>query len=522
MEGRENEVSDNYKLEVKLDKVLVRGIPFNIKVKTVDDTGKPANVTEKLHLNVENHQLFQINEGKETLLNDEILIKNGKAEIKNLIIKNIGKMNFVFTTTTAHANVKTRILPGLLTLLPPLLAIILALTLKQVVVALLCGIWLGAIFMYDFNPLISFMRVLDTLIVGAISDPGHVSIITFDFFLGGMVALIYRSGGSMGLVKSIKKWAKTPRTGQLATWAMGLFIFFDDYANTLIVGNSMRPLTDKLKISREKLSFIVDATAAPVANVAIISTWIGFELSVIGDSLKNVGLNNEPYMVFVQSIPYRFYPVLMIIFIFLVSYMMKDFGPMLKAEIRARKTGEVLGKNAKPISNIDSAAPEMENVPERWYNAVIPIATVILATIGGLIYTGFQGFIQKNGTEAIAGVKIYQILNNANSFQSLLWASFLGTAVVIILALSQKIMNLEEAVNTWIDGAKAIIPAVIILCLAWTIGDICKILKTGPFLATMAEGNIMPQLLPVIIFVISAVIAFATGTSWGTMSIIMP
>lgn len=519
------------KLLVETEDLVVAGVPFDAVIKAVDEEGQEiTDFSGPVQIRAENATLYhKTDQGKETLttLNN---FEEGVMKVEDLVIDKTGRTRLVvWMDKKKHQKwalwsyVKNvRVLPGILTILPPLLAIFLALVLRQVVISLFCGVWLGAAIIYDFNPFISFLRVLDTLLIKAIADSDHVSIIVFSLFLGGMVAVISRSGGSQGMVNIIGKWAKNPRSGQIATWAMGLVIFFDDYANTLIVGNSMRPLTDSLKISREKLSFLVDATAAPVTNIAIISTWIGFEIGVIGDSLEAIGVDREPYMVFLQTIPYRFYPILLLFFVFMVGYLMRDFGPMLAAEIRTRKTGKVLAPGAKPLSTIDEEAPEMKDVPERWYNAVAPILAVILFTIAGLWYSGVRGIIASDGAEALKGAGVFEILNNANSFNVLLWASFSGSLIAIIMVLSQKIMNLEDSINTWIEGAKSIMPAIIILSLAWSIGDICTELNTGGYLAQIARGNLKPQLLPFIIFTLSAVISFATGTSWGTMSIVMP
>ncbi|MFP4496934.1 MAG: Na+/H+ antiporter NhaC family protein [Vulcanimicrobiota bacterium] len=510
--------------EVKTDKIQAAGVPFEITITAFDSRNR-------IMRDFAGTILIKSRDGKlgikdqDSIKPVEALVgfEQGVLVIKNLVVDGPGENVIIVESDGMAGEAGVKFIPGYLAVLPPLLAIILALTIKQVVISLLFGIWLGAAVIYGFNPLMSLMRVLDTILIESIASVDHICIIVFSLFLGGMVAVISRSGGNHGMVDVISRWARTTRSGQLATWAMGLIIFFDDYANTLLVGNAMRPLTDKLKISREKLAFIVDATAAPVTSIALISTWIGFEISLIGDSLDSLGVGLEPYVVFIQSIPFRFYPLMLLLFIFMVGYMMRDFGPMLKAEERARTTGQVLGPDAKPLSNLDDEELLKDrNVPRRWYNAIIPIACVILFTIGGLWYSGTSAIAAEHGKQALVGLKPYKILNEANSFYVLLWASFGGSLVAIIMVMAQKIMNLEEAVTSWIDGVKSILPAIIILSLAWSIGSICKELKTAQYLALVARGNIAPQLLPALIFLISAVIAFATGTSWGTMSIVMP
>ena len=512
---------------------IISEVPFEMTIKAQDDKGKvietfnsPVKITMK-----EGQLLKELEGGKQEPITELSGFKEGVLTVDKAIIPK-GGSNAITVEAAGVTNTKAvRVIPGILTILPPLLAIGLALTLRQVVISLFCGIWLGAIFVYDYNIFIAFLRSLDTFLVQSLASSSHVSIIIFSLFLGGMVAVISRSGGAQGMVDIIAKKAKTSQSGQIATWLMGLVIFFDDYANTLIVGNSMRPLTDKLKISREKLSFIVDATAAPVTNIAVISTWIGFEIGVIGDKLQEIGADKlsaigvspDAYIVFLQTIPYRFYPVLTIIFVFLVGWLMRDFGPMLAAERRAAETGEVLSPTAKPLSTLDTSSIEIhESVPKRWYNAIVPIASVIIFTIWGLWYSGSLAIEASKGAEYLATAKVYEVLGQADSLQVLIWASVGGSLVAIIMVLIQKIMDLEEAISCWIEGIKSIVPAAIILVLAWGIGIICKDLNTAGYLALVSRGNIAPQLLPFLIFILAAVISFATGTSWGTMSIVMP
>lgn len=520
-------------LNVEIEGHIISEVPFKMTIKAQDEKGKllesfnnPVKVTLK-----EGQLLRELEGGKQEAVTELSGFKDGVLVVSNVLIPKGGSNAIILESGGATATKSVRIIPGILTILPPLLAIGLALTLRQVVISLFCGIWLGAIFVYDYNIFIAFLRSLDTFLVQSLASSSHVSIIIFSLFLGGMVAVISRSGGAQGMVDIIAKKAKTSQSGQIATWLMGLVIFFDDYANTLIVGNSMRPLTDKLKISREKLSYIVDATAAPVTNVAVISTWIGFEIGVIGDKLQEIGADKlnaigvspDAYIVFLQTIPYRFYPVLTIIFVFLVGYLMRDFGPMLTAEKRAAETGQVLSPTAKPLSTLDTSSIEIhESVPKRWFNAIVPIASVIIFTIWGLWYSGSLAISASKGAEYLATAKVYEVLGQADSLQVLIWASIGGSLVAIIMVLAQKIMDLEEAISCWIEGIKSIVPAAIILVLAWGIGIICKDLNTAGYLALVSRGNIIPQLLPFLIFILAAVISFATGTSWGTMSIVMP
>ena len=439
--------------------------------------------------------------------------------LEDLRIAGTGSMEVVATTSIGPAQGSVRVLPGWLALLPPLIAILLALIFREVVVSLLAGVWLGALFLYDWNPLTALWRTLDTYVVGAIVDPGHAMILVFSFLLGGMVGIISRNGGTYGVVEKITEHAVGPIRGQLAAYIMGLVIFFDDYSNTLIVGPTMRPLTDRLRISREKLAYIVDSTAAPVASIALISSWIGMEVGLIDDALDAMNLGYEPYVVFVQSILFRFYPLLALIFVLMVILTDRDYGPMLKAELRARREGKVIRDGARPASDLDNEAlAPLAGKPRRWYNAIIPIAVMTIVTIAGMYVTGRNAILAAGETD----FGLSNVFGNGDSYVSLIWASFSACAVAVILTLAQRILTLKEALEAWVTGLKAMLFAFVILVLAWALGQITLDVHTAEYLIHLLTGNIDPRLLPVIIFIVCALISFATGTSWGTMAIMMP
>ncbi len=462
------------------------------------------------------------------LFADSVLIdfRNAQAiHVPGISLPRTGKTELRIQLGDVSVLKTIRVLPSFLSILPPLLAILLALITRQVIIALFFGIWLGVTFMYDFNPMLGFLHTLDEYIVNALAQPDRVSILIFSLVLGGMVGVISRSGGTQGIVDKLSIYAKNARMGQLATWAMGVLIFFDDYANTLIVGNTMRPLSDKLRISREKLSYLVDSTAAPVANIAIISTWIGYEISLISQSFSSLGITDNAYITFIRTIPYNFYPVYALVFGFLIAYLMRDFGSMYRAEMRARQTGEVLREGAVPISDLtDSEVMTDESIPRRWYNAFIPIGVVILAVSLGLIYTGYVN-LQESGESLVGQGLLHQIsliVGNSNSFAVLMWASFLGSIAAILLAISQRILSLQQAVDAWVKGIRSMIMAAIILVSAWAIGTICQDLFTADYVIHLTRKFLTPHWLPLITFVTAAVVSFATGTSWGTMAILMP
>jgi len=411
-----------------------------------------------------------------------------------------------------------RIYTGFLTILPPLIAIFLALIFRQVLPALFIGIWFGVSLLSGLNPWDGLVRLIDTYLVEAMTDKDHVRIIIFSMTLGGMVGLITRCGGATGLVESLRRLAVSRRMSQVSTWLMGLLIFFDDYSNTLMVGNTMRPFTDKMRVSREKLSFIVDSTAAPVASVALISTWIGFELALLSSSISQLGLQENAYWLFLKALPYNFYSWACLIFVLMVVLSRRDFGPMYKAEIRTINTGEVLDSKAQPL--IDEEMTRLyatSNASARWYNAIIPIAVMSAVLVYGLYKSGLAE-LQSSGKE----ITLYNIIGAADPFQVLLWAAFAGVLTSLGLILVQKILTLRQSVDAFLIGFKSLILAMIILTLARVIQLVCTELQTASYLLTVSRGFLTPGLLPTITFVLAAITSFSTGTSWGTMAILTP
>lgn len=416
-----------------------------------------------------------------------------------------------------------------LSLLPPLVAIGLALVTREVIISLFAGVWIGAFFLAGFNPFEGTAQSF-TFLVDAMADPYHVSIIIFSLMLGGMVGVMSRGGGTTGVVDMLQLFAKNRFQGQLYTWLSAIFIFFDDYANTLIRGNALRPMTDRLFISREKLAYIVDSTAAPLAVSAVITTWIGFEITQISNALGTLAEQTEDaaiaaqlqagadnaFLIFLDSVPYLFYPLLALAFVFMIIVMNRDFGPMLAAEQRAAGGGGVLRPGSTPAAdtNMDSLQPE-DGKPKRWYNAGLPVLTVIVVALYGLYSTGASGL--EPGERNITN-----IIGAADPFAALMWASFAGCAVAITLVVAQKILSMGEALEALVGGMQSMLMAVIILVLAWGLGEVTQAVGTGPFLASLLQDSLPIMLLPALVFFIAALTAFSTGTSWGTMAILFP
>jgi len=414
-------------------------------------------------------------------------------------------------------------------ILPPLLAIFLALIFKEVVTSLFAGILAGAIILHTYGVglkgiLFGLMASIDDYVVNSLTDPGHISIILFSFLIGGMVAIISKNGGMQGIVNQISGFAKDARSGQLATWLLGIVIFFDDYANTLVVGNTMRPVTDRLKISREKLAYIVDSTAAPIAAIAFVTTWIGAELGYIESGIKNLEtLNEAVYETFILSLQYSFYPIFTLIFILFLITQNKDFGPMHLAEKRARETGKVssMRTDLQVSQNDLSEFTTKAGINARSHNALIPILVIIMGTIAGLFYTGWDQEIWKDPSLGL-GIKLSSTIGEADSFLALLWSSLIGVIIAALLSISQKIMKIEEVISSLLSGFNTMLPAILILTLAWSLAAVTEDMHTAEFLTSLMSDNIRPQWMPAITFVLAVLVSFSTGTSWGTMAILYP
>jgi Na+/H+ antiporter NhaC len=490
-------------------------------------------------------------------VNGEALYKRPASRSGELLLIRHPAQNFnrlFHLSQKDNGQVRFRPIPLWLSILPPLVAIGLALVFREVLISLFVGIWSGAFIAGGLqfgSPgfyFTSLWQVVEKYIIYALADADHMAIIVFSTLIGGMVAIISRNGGMAGIVDRLAKYAKNAQSSQLVTWVLGVAIFFDDYANTLIVGNTMRPVTDRFRVSREKLAYIVDSTAAPVAAVAFITTWIGAELGYISDSIGGLEgfQGGTAYAVFLSSLKYSFYPVLTLAFILILIFSKKDLGPMLKAERRARATGQVIRRTTTVTE--EGGMEDLEPVPgapRNWYNAFVPVALVIAVTILGLLVTGFdatyetlvaegiavqnagwsgvwEGMTRLLGAESSLFNKLGMLIGNSNSYTALLWASLTGAVAAILLTLSGRIMKLGDTMNTLVTGFKTMMPALLILTLAWALAATTHELHTATFLSSALAESLNPYWMPVFIFVLAALISFSTGSSWSTMAILYP
>ncbi len=422
---------------------------------------------------------------------------------------------------------------GAWVLIPPAITIILAIALRQVVPALTVGILVAA---YMLEPclsreaaygggIIGGLRLsVEGILVGVLADPDHIKILLFTLAIGAMVGIIAANGGTQAVVDRVSKWASSPQRGQITGWAAGLLVFFDDYANAMIVGPAMRPIYDRLRISRAKLAYIVDSTAAPVASIALIGTWVGAEIGYIDIGLKQ--LTHRPvflehvtaYNAFLSSIPYRFYAILALVMVLVVGWLGRDFGPMKQAE-RQAAAGEKPG-----VTTARQAAPAATG--RSWY-AVTPVAVMVVLTVALLGVTGWPDVplsaVKLVGEGPHWLLVVQHVVSEADPYNSLLYGALASVVVAIAISLATGTLTLGRTMDAATEAMSRLLPTLIVLVLAWALSHAMNELRLGFIAADLLEkAQLDATWLPMLIFVSSCVVSFATGTSWGTMGILCP
>jgi Na+/H+ antiporter NhaC len=482
-------------LNIDAPKIALDSVPFDIAV-----TG--AEVNGEVVLDVDGTELRNTADDA------------GRVTFSDVAHQGTGAIEILARSNGNTSALSLRVLPGWISLMPAFLAIAVALIIRNVVPALLLGLWLGSTALQGFTPLGALKGLLDVFtvfIVNALANPDHAAIILFTMMIGGMVGIITRNGGMASIVRVVVSRAKTAIGGQVAVWLMGLMIFFDDYANTLVVGNTARSITDHLKISREKLAYLVDSTAAPVVCIALVTTWIGYQVSLIDQAMAGIdGLaGRTAYSIFLNTIPYSFYPILAILFVFAVSASGRDMGPMYKAEVRARK-GQVEPHAGDAMPAMDGDTLDAKpDVPMRPINAFLPILILIISLAAGMFITG-------------EGETLTAIVGSADPYKSMMWASFIGALVAAGMSIGQKILSAHETVDAWYGGARATLFGMIVLILAWSMSAVTTDLNAKGYLISILGDALPVALVPAVVFVLAAITAFSTGTSWGTMGILLP
>ncbi|OLO12220.1 sodium:proton antiporter [Chromohalobacter japonicus] len=401
---------------------------------------------------------------------------------------------------------------GLFSLFPPLLAIILALVTRNVIPALFCGVWLGATMLSGGNPAAGLYDSFADFIIPSVGDEWSATVLIYCGLFGVLITVLQRTGGAHAIARAISSKVASPRGAQSATLGFGVLIFFEDYFNALTVGSVMRPITDRMRVSREKLAYIVDSTSAPMCLLGPVSTWVVFVMGLIGTQLGEMDMTGSEYLIYLSSIPLNFYAWLALLLILVIVVTQSDFGPMAKAEQRARVSGKLLADDAQPPS--DREATEMLGVAEessRKRNMLVPILVLVGMIPPLFLWTG--NFPEND---------LITAMGEAEGGLSILIATFLAVSVALGMGLQQRLFDFREAMDLVVTGIKSMTLVYIILTLAWSIGSVTSQLGTADYLVTLAQAGIAPSLIPVLLFLIGSLVAFTTGTSYGTFAIMIP
>ncbi|TLS38821.1 Na+/H+ antiporter NhaC family protein [Pseudalkalibacillus caeni] len=408
-----------------------------------------------------------------------------------------------------------------LSVVPPLVALLMVVITRRVLVSLGVGIFLGSLMVNSWNIKAAFIQIYD-IVKGLIVDvengglnTWNMYIIFFLFLLGIMTAFVSISGGSRAFGEWAMKRVKSRVGAQILTGVFGIIIFIDDYFNSLAVGNVSRPITDRQKVSRAKLAYIIDSTAAPMCIISPISSWGAYIISIIGGILVTHQVTDIGALeAFMKIIPMNLYAIFALIMVFVVAYFNLDFGAMKEHEERAMNTGEVLDPKRGAVPGETTGLPESDK--GKVWDLALPIILLIAGTVAAMIYTGIEAVQDAGGT-----VTALSVFENTDVATSLVYGAIVGV-IASLVSFFSKNMGLSIFGKGVLSGIKSMLPAVYILFVAWTLIEIISALGTGKYLASLVDGNIAVGLLPAILFILAGIMAFATGTSWGTFGIMLP
>jgi Na+/H+ antiporter NhaC len=410
---------------------------------------------------------------------------------------------------------------GFLSVLPPVIAIVLALKTKQVYIALVFGIWFSWLIMSDWNILDGSLATVEAM-VNVFKSEGNTRTIMFSALVGALLLFIQYSRGVEGFVNQLNKligYFENKHSGysrvivQLLATLTGILLFVETSISSLTVGTLYRPVFDKLKIPREKLAYIADSSSAPTSILIPFNAWGAFIMGLL------ITLNiDNPFSVMLSSIAYNFYPILALVILFVVIITKKDIGSMAKAEKRTRETGKLMNDNAKPmISDVITSFKPKEGIEAKSFNMVVPLMTMVAMMPVNLAFTGWSEVEQSSSFWD----HVFLAIGKGSGSSSVLYAVISAILVAMILYRTQGIMKLKEMVELILKGISELMPLALLMLLAFAIGDACNQLGTGAYVAHFSKDWLSPEFLPALIFVISSFIAFSTGTSWGTFAIML-
>ncbi|MCH6549449.1 MAG: C4-dicarboxylate ABC transporter [Proteobacteria bacterium] len=392
--------------------------------------------------------------------------------------------------------------PGWYSVLPPVIAIVLAIWSKQVILSLFAGIWMGHTLLNQFNPLTGITRALDG-VIDVFTDPGDARVIVFTLLIGSLIATIERSGGVRGFVHYLetRRWVHNGFRAQLLAWVTGMVIFVESTITLLVAGSVSRPLFDRYKVSREKLAYLIDATSAPVCVMIPLNAWGAVIVSLVAST----GVEN-PLEIFIASVAYNFYSIAAILLAGVVIFKNINLGPMKKAEERTQG-GDILWPGAIPLVDVSAEQQDVEeseaDIPSAWLMALPILAMIVMMPIG-LYITGDGDIIKGSGSVSV------------------LWSVSFAILVAWVMTLIKGDCSVSQLMQDFMKGAGALLPIAAILLLALALGDVARTLGTGIYVANLVGENIPAMFLAPLVFLVSAFIAFSVGSSWGTFAIMIP
>ena len=419
---------------------------------------------------------------------------------------------------------------GMWGIIPPVLTIALAFITKDVIVSLFLGILSGCIIVAGGNPAAALMRLTD-LLAGSLADGWNIRIFLFCGLLGALVGMLSKTGAAQAFGLWMSKKLKNKTASQFATFIFGLIVFIDDYFNSLTVGTVMRPINDQHKVPRAKLAYILDSTAAPICILAPVSSWVVTVMSIVRNSEGFGKLGMSDFEFFIRAIPYNLYALTTILMILVIIFFKSDFGAMKKSEDLAKTTGRLWNEELYGV--ISGDIPEEQTTRAKPLDMLLPILLLIVFAIAFFPAVSWINAIDDATittiSQAAASMSIRDAFINTDSSYALFYAIIFTLTVTYVYYLARRLMNLKEASEAVRDGIKSMVPALIILTMAWSIGAVIRSspadggLGLGRYLSELVVSSSFPLwILPAIVFALSAVIAFATGTSWGTFGIMIP
>lgn len=417
---------------------------------------------------------------------------------------------------------------GFITLMPTVLAVVLVFISKNVLFSLLMGFLLGVIIItISYSPSIAqfpliLVNNISDSVKNVVFDVDNIEVIILCLAIGGMVEIVRSSGGFDALAQKLTSRIDTPREAGVTAGLLGVLIFFDDYANALIVGPIMKPIVDRVKVSREKLAYLVDSTSAPVAGIALVSSWIGVEISTIQTGLDYVGSNLDSFSLFIHSIPYSFYCIFAISFIFIGSLLDRDFGPMLDAENRARK-GQTISEESKETIT-DEIVIAKNKINQRIFVSVASVLLLVICAVASFFLTGRNNAVLAGALSVEHLFNIENVLiaiSYADTINLISLAAIVSSIFALIFGCLFKLFDFKDGLLSFVKGMRNILSTVLLLLSAWCLADVIAKMGTTSFAVEIISAKVPSALVPLLIYITCCIISLTSG-SFGTMFVVMP